>query len=180
MNRPFSTREKVLLVVLVVLVMCICYFKLLLEPINDSIADYQMKASAEQDEIVANTALLTKMNNMKKELAEIYAAGDPIPVPEYNNYAPMLTELNAILSTAADYDLRFGDMTLLDGDYIYRRPVTMTFRTDTYAQARAIIDALHDSRNINLISDVQVAMQETDGKAGVQVSMTVTYYELKK
>ena len=74
MNRPFSTREKVLLVVLVVLVMCICYFKLLLEPINDSIADYQMKASAEQDEIVANTALLTKMNNMKKELAEIYAA----------------------------------------------------------------------------------------------------------
>ena len=170
----------VLLVVLVVLVMCICYFKLLLEPINDSIADYQMKASAEQDEIVANTALLTKMNNMKKELAEIYAAGDPIPVPEYNNYAPMLTELNAILSTAADYDLRFGDMTLLDGDYIYRRPVTMTFRTDTYAQARAIIDALHDSRNINLISDVQVAMQETDGKASVQVSMTVTYYELKK
>lgn len=92
----------------------------------------------------------------------------------------MLTELNAILSTAADYDLRFGDMTLLEGDYIYRRPVTMTFRTDTYAQARAIIDALHDSRNINLISDVQVAMQETDGKAGVQVSMTVTYYELKK
>ena len=92
MNRPFSTREKVLLVVLVVLVMCICYFKLLLEPINDSIADYQMKASAEQDEIVANTALLTKMNNMKKELAEIYAAGDPIPVPEYNNYAPMLTD----------------------------------------------------------------------------------------
>ena len=88
----------------------------------------------------------------------------------------MLTELNAILSTAADYDLRFGDMTLLEGDYIYRRPVTMTFRTDTYAQARAIIDALHDSRNINLISD----MQETDGKAGVQVSMTVTYYELKK
>ena len=158
MNRPFSTREKVLLVVLVVLVMCICYFKLLLEPINDSIADYQMKASAEQDEIVANTALLTKMNN----------------------YAPMLTELNAILSTAADYDLRFGDMTLLEGDYIYRRPVTMTFRTDTYAQARAIIDAMHDSRNINLISDVQVAMQETDGKASVQVSMTVTYYELKK
>ena len=45
---------------------------------------------------------------------------------------------------------------------------------------RAIIDALHDSRNINLISDVQVAMQETDGKASVQVSMTVTYYELKK
>ena len=136
MNRPFSTREKVLLVVLVVLVMCICYFKLLLEPINDSIADYQMKASAEQDEIVANTALLTKMNNMKKELAEIYAAGDPIPVPEYNNYAPMLTELNAILSTAADYDLRFGDMTLLEG--------------------------------------------ETDGKASVQVSMTVTYYEMKQ
>ena len=28
---------------------------------------------------------------------------------------------NAILSTAADYDLRFGDMTLLEGDYIYRR-----------------------------------------------------------
>ena len=79
MNRPFSTREKVLLVVLVVLVMCICYFKLLLEPINDSIADYQMKASAEQDEIVANTALLTKMNNMKKELRKLMPPGTRFP-----------------------------------------------------------------------------------------------------
>ena len=37
MNRPFTTREKVMLVILSLLIIGICYYKFLLEPINDQI-----------------------------------------------------------------------------------------------------------------------------------------------
>ena len=44
MNRAFSTREKVLLVILALLLIGVGYFKLLLEPINESIDNYTQLA----------------------------------------------------------------------------------------------------------------------------------------
>jgi len=41
MKRAFTTREKVMLLVLTVLLIVIAYFKLILEPINNSIDEYQ-------------------------------------------------------------------------------------------------------------------------------------------
>ncbi len=57
MKRAFTTREKVMLLVLTVLLIVIAYFKLILEPINNSIDEYQSETAAEQDEILQNTAL---------------------------------------------------------------------------------------------------------------------------
>ena len=51
MKRAFTTREKVMLLVLTVLLIVIAYFKLILEPINNSIDEYQSETAAEQDEI---------------------------------------------------------------------------------------------------------------------------------
>ena len=53
MKRAFTTREKVMLLVLTVLLIVIAYFKLILEPINNSIDEYQSETAAEQDEIFA-------------------------------------------------------------------------------------------------------------------------------
>ena len=90
MKRAFTTREKVMLLVLTVLLIVIAYFKLILEPINNSIDEYQSETAAEQDEILQNTELLTRMNQMQKELEEIYAAGDPTPIPNYDNSGKLL------------------------------------------------------------------------------------------
>ena len=90
MKRAFTTREKVMLLVLTVLLIVIAYFKLILEPINNSIDEYQSETAAEQDEILQNTALLTRMSQMQKELEEIYAEGDPTPIPNYDNSGKLL------------------------------------------------------------------------------------------
>ena len=44
MKRAFTTREKVMLLVLTVLLIVIAYFKLILEPINNSIDEYHPAA----------------------------------------------------------------------------------------------------------------------------------------
>lgn len=174
MKRAFTTREKVLLVILAVLLILVAYFKLLLEPINANVEELQEKTASEQDLILENTARLAKMNAMEKALQAIYDAGDARPLPDYDNAEKLLVELNGILSTAQDYSLNFGSASPIEGDYIIRRPISMTFRTANYQGARAIINALHDSDNINQISDVSMNF-ETDG---LEVSLTIAYFEL--
>lgn len=181
MKRAFSTREKVLLVVLAALLIGIGYFKLILEPINDNIDHFQQMTASEQDEILINTARLAQMRSMQTELDEIFAAGDAKPIPEYDNSGKLLVELHSILSKSTDYSLSFGAVTTLEGGYIQRRPVSMNFTTADYARAADIIKTIHDSDNTNQISDVSIAFKTDNGGAGsVSVSLSVTYYELIK
>ena len=102
MNRAFTTREKVLLVILAVLIIGIGYFKLLLEPINTSIENYRNMTASEQDEILVNTALLQKKKQMETELEELFASGDPTPIPVYDNSGNLLVELHRILDKSLD------------------------------------------------------------------------------
>ena len=51
MNRELTRRETVLLLILVVLVICLGYFKLIFEPIQDQVAQYQDTTSQEQSEL---------------------------------------------------------------------------------------------------------------------------------
>ena len=70
MNRPFTTREKVMLVILSLMIIGICYYKFLLEPINDQIEQYNQMAAGEQDIITQNMALIQKKKEMEQELEE--------------------------------------------------------------------------------------------------------------
>ena len=176
MNREFTTREKILIVIFALLVIGICYYKFLLQPINDSIEQYQLNTEAEQSEIVQNQVILKKMDNMEKELEEIKASGDAKPMPQYDNSEAVLTELNTILSQASDYSLSFGTVEALEEtSYVMQRPVTLTFNAASYEVARDIMYELHDSDNINQISDISIAF-DTDN--GVSVSLSMSYFEL--
>ncbi len=176
MRRSFTTREKVLLVVLAVLILGIGYFKLLLEPINDAVDEYQQNEAAEQDEIIQNTALLAKMQQMQEELEEIRASGTAKPLPTYDNSDAMLVELNTTFAGASDYSLSFGSATALEtSSYIMRRPISVSFSAGSYEAAREICDTLHNSSNINQISDLSVSF-DSDGE--VHISMSISYFEL--
>lgn len=175
MRREFTAREKLLLVILALLVIAIGYFKLILEPINNSITEYTAKASAEQDEMIQNTAILTRMNAMRAELDEIYASDDARPLPSFSNSDRLLVDLNVILLPCTDYTLNFGSTSVLDGNYILRRPLTLTFTAESYPLARQILNDLHDSDDINQISDVSIRFLEEDA---VEVTLLISYFEL--
>ena len=176
MKRAFTTREKVLIIIFAVIIIGICYFKLLLEPVNESISQYQTDMQTEQDEILLNQAKLAKMNQMQDELDEIYAEGDAKPLPSYDNSDAMLTELNSILSASNDYSLSFGTVSPLEQtQYIMNRPVTMHFYAKDYKTARGILDKLHDSDNINQLSDLTITFNDD---SSVNVSADISYFEL--
>lgn len=185
MNRPFTTREKVMLVILSLMIIGICYYKFLLEPINDQIEQYNQMAAGEQDIITQNMALIQKKKEMEQELEAIFAENpDPDPIPSHDNSGVLMVEIHSILEGTVDYTLSFSDTSLLSGGYLLRRPLELEFSVDTYSQARSIINRLHDSKNINQISDLSITRVNRETKQidedadTIRVKMVITYFEL--
>ena len=174
-----------MLVILSLMIIGICYYKFLLEPINDQIEQYNQMAAGEQDIITQNMALIQKKKEMEQELEAIFAeTPDPDPIPNYDNSGVLMVEIHSILEGTVDYTLSFSDPSLLSGGYLLRRPLELEFSVDTYSQARSIINRLHDSKNINQISDLSITRVNRETKQidedadTIRVKMVITYFEL--
>ena len=177
MRRELSTREKVMLLVLAVIVIALGYFKLIYEPINDQVADYKSLTEQEQTENATLAARLAQMRKMEKAVEELKATGEVKAIPKYDNSGRLMRELYRILEDTNEYSLDFSARTTVDS-YIVLRPVTLSFQTDTYAQARAIIDALSDSDNLNQISDLNIRYGSGQNSDKVVTDLVITYFEV--
>ena len=150
MNRELTRREKTLLLVLIVVVLVAGYCKLILIP----------------------------MQKMQKAIEEIKAAGEKRTIPQYDNSGKLMIELHEIMSDTLDYSLDCSAGTVQQ-DYIMLRPIVMTFRTSTYAQARQIVDRLCSSENISQISDMNMNTYTEGRNSGtVETTLVITYFEI--
>ena len=175
MNREFTQREKVLLLVLAVLIIVIGYVKLILQPINEEIESYESLTMEEQTTFSANQIKATRMNLMEKAIEKAKAKGVRREVPAYDNSSNLLPGLYQIMESSVDYSLDFGEL-VYDGNVV-QRPVEMTFQTRTYKQARAIIDKLYKSGYAMQITDVNIGTKKATDTQLVSTSMSVTYFE---
>ena len=177
MNRELTRREKILLLVLIVVVLVAGYCKLILIPINDQISSYRLNMEAEQTELDANQGKMAQMQKMQKAVEEIKASGESRTIPQYDNSGTLMLELHKIMSATKDYSLDCSAGTTQE-NYIVLRPIIMTFRTSTYQQARQIIDQLCASENICQISDVNINIRNNNGTASVETTLAITYFEI--
>lgn len=176
MKHVFTNREKILLVILAVLLIAVGYWKLILTPINDSIDALRQQTASEQDALIQDSARAAHLTQMKAELETLLSDPNAKPLPDFDNSEKLLVELNTILS-GTDYTLNFANPTPLEtGSAILARPISLTFEVSTYSAARAVLDALHDSQYVNLISDLNMNLK---GSA-VRTTLSLTYFELQK
>lgn len=98
-------------------------------------------------------------------------------IPSYDNSGILMRELYQILANTNEYTVDFSAATSREG-YIVLRPVSLTFQTGTYEQARAIINAIGSSDNLNQISDVNIRAGQGASRSAVQTSLTITYFEV--
>lgn len=181
-SRELTKRETVLLVVLAVIVISLGYVKLVLTPINEQVESYQsMKLDEEIKKQEAETKVI-QIRKMEKSIENAKKSGKAHPIPEYDSSVALGVELQNIFAGTVDYMLDFDDVEI-EG-MIVKRPVTMSFQTNTYEEATAVIRALHDSAHVNQISDVSITASEYKGKkAGtglVKSTVVTTFFEIKK
>ena len=158
MNRELTRRETVLLLILVVLVICLGYFKLIFEPIQDQVAQYQDTTSQEQSELEQDLILLTRKQEMQRKIEEVRASGEERTIPQYDNSRRLMLDLHRILDSAVDYSLDFSQSTTQDS-YIVLRPVTMSF-------------------HMNQISDLSIRTNQGRDRDLVQTDLVITYFEV--
>ena len=180
MNRlkyNFSNRERILLLVLAVIILVLGYYKLILEPINTQISQYNAAASTEQEYINTNLQVAGQVIALKEEIEELKKSGEAKPVPQYDNSAGLVIELNDILSSAVTYKIDFRENASSES-YLVESVVNLEMYTRTYAEARNILNRLHESSNINQITNLTIDL--SDRNAGqVMTSLVITFYETK-
>lgn len=174
MSREFTKKEKMLLLVCIVMFIGIFYYQLVWKSTSQIIKDYNVE-KLEEELLLAETKVM-KMVQMEKFIEEHKGKTRSI-VADYNNLQNEITELNKILTDAYTYQLDFEDATT-DGK-IVRRNINITFQTGDYSTAKKIIQSLKESRYKCLLRDISFVAKEGSLQTTdiVNVSLKVTFYE---
>ena len=174
-SRSFSTKEKILILILVVLLVALVYYRFVDQSIRSSLNDANSKIETTQSELDISTAQLARLKNMDKELNN-YEAGGSSMMPSYNNIKAELAMLDSILASTWDYTLNLHD-PVLDGDLI-RRDIDIRFTTDSFGSALGVVRAFSNSDLRNVIKNISYSSSTgRDGSESVTMNMGVTFYE---
>ena len=185
MSRNFSTKEKVLLILLAVMLLGLIYYKLVYSRLHTAVVNAQSEVNEAvieqvkkfssgslQSELEVAQMRLARIKKMEREMDGYKSTGMIAKMGSYNNSKPETAFLNTVLSGVNDYSISFEEVTR-DGDQI-RRNFTLQYKTSSYAEAEKIMKDLTSGEYRCLISDVNCSV---DSGGVVTVSLIGTFYE---
>ena len=175
MKKGLSAREKVLLLILILMAVFAGYYYAFYLPAQEKIAFYKEEALMIDDQLIIAEAKEMKLNMMKKELAEIMSgdAQNVKPRPEYDNSRNVMNSLSLILAKADLYDLKFESVSEQDG--IVRREVSLVYSCSSYANVKSILSEIYNGDYRCMIKDLYIT--QTDD--AWRVNVDITYFEYK-
>lgn len=171
--RKLSTRERVLLAILVVVAVVSGYVLLFSMPLNEKIQTLGQEIMESEDlktQLESRWSQQQRLQQLTEQLKK--QEGEARYMPEYDNLQAVMVELNTILADCQEYSLAFQSDD--PEDAIYARRATIPFTCGSYDQARDVLQRLHDSPLRNLITDVQITEQD-DGS--VKATATMLFFE---
>ena len=181
MNREVNAKEKVLLVVLVLIILGFAYYRFVDQPIRRNIEKAEAEYSSLQSELTEVRIKISELQRMQDEIDEIAASGKNSYMPSYNNAKAELALLNDILNkSATQYSVSFTNVTRYK-DQI-RREFKLDFTATDYESMRNIIDKLTGVEYRCMIGDcncsvVKVRNEKREEENALSVSTTATVFE---
>lgn len=170
MNK-ISKREKVMLAVLLALIVGCVYYLFFLTPTLEKKASLEDQITSMEDQVFMAQTQAAHLKKMQKELQKIKTENADIKeVPAFDNSKKLMQSLNLILGQAVQYNLDFTGTTEADG--IIRRSVSLSYECNTYKDARAILQNVHDGKYPCVLKDVAINYDET-----YKISAILTFYE---
>lgn len=174
----FSTRETIMLPLLLIILAGIIYYIGFWQPLQRDLAEINQQCITIDGQITATAPKILHMNEMQTELDEIFARPESeiTEIAPFDNKEVVFTQLNSILSTTENYNLSFAEPSI-EADGTVRRSVSMSFSCPTYDDARAIIEALTNSRWRCLVSNLSISTSGDLMEGAVSVNATITFFE---
>lgn len=168
-KKNFSTRDTVMLLFLAVLLIGVCYYMFYYQPLQNDLAKLASQSSQLDSDISVASTRVASMDGMQEELDEILSRpkNEITEIAPYDNAKVVMSQLNAILSSSAEYSLNFTDPKL-ESNGMVRRTVSMDFKCNNYANAKSIIQALSASQWRCQITNVAIATNGTGTRTEIQ------------
>lgn len=172
LSRNFSTKEKILLIVLAVVLVGLVYYRLVYVNINNALTSARTEATSLQSDLDIAQARAARIKKMEKEMDGYKSTGLVSKMGSYNSSKPETAFLHTVLSDVSDYTISFDEITRT-GSQI-RRNFSLKYTVPSYAAAEDIMKRLTSGEYRCLIGDVSCDV----GDGGVTtVSANGTFYE---
>jgi len=166
-----NSRERLLLVVLVLMLVGCAYYYLFFTKVNEKIAANEAEIVINEDQVIVLDAKIAKMNKMQEELVVLREDAEfKKPIPEFDNSESLMSQLYDIIDEAKSYGATFATPT--NDGHIYRRDVVITFSVTTYDQARELINQISDINLRSVVKDLTISYGDY-----CNVTMKVTFFE---
>ncbi|MCR5469137.1 MAG: hypothetical protein K6F37_09265 [Lachnospiraceae bacterium] len=183
LSRDFNTREKVLILILVVILLALGYYWLVDSPVRTGIYEAKTEKEALEVELNAVNKKIDGLKHMQEELDDLGTTGRAGYMASYNNSKAELAALNNILSNTDEYVISFAELTR-EGELV-RRAFSIQFTTSGYTAAKKTITELENSEYRCRIGDLNCVAEtsndeNTDLKhwtGKITVTATATFYE---
>ena len=172
MSRDFTKAEKFLLLVLVIFLVGLVYYRFVDQTVRDSIRTSESEAEAIKIEKNAVEQRIQHLQSVQKAMDDLTESGNLSYMGSYNNSKDEVTFLNNVLADTIKYSVAFADVTR-KGDQI-RRNFSLQFMTKNYDDAHDIMTRLCGGENRCLVSDVKCSIA-ADEK--VTINALATFYE---
>ena len=178
LSRDFTLKEKVLLLVLVVLLLGLGYYWFVDQPVRQQLENCAAQESSLQIELTAVQRKAAELERMKTELEAIQARDGVSLMSSYNASKEEVKLLNDVLAGTEQYAISFSDVSR-EGDQI-RRNFSLQFTAPNHQDIARILGQLAESSQRCIIADIRCSRERgrTEEDAGkFTVDATATFYE---
>ena len=178
LSRDFTLKEKIMLLLLVLLLFGLGYYYFIDQPVRNEIARCETEKANLQLELDKVNSKLHTLETMREELENIEKSGDVSVMKSYNASKEEIKLLNDILSLTDQYVINFGNVTR-DGDQI-RRNFTLQFTARDFDVMANILGKLSDSPLRCRVAEIQCGRNVNyyhEEYADYSVRATATFFE---
>lgn len=175
LNRAFTKREIVLLLIGAALLIALFYWRVAYTPLQDELASYD--TTDVEAQIAQEQAKAAQIKKMQDALAnnEAVSVGE---IATYDNLTNEINELNTIVSGTTSFNFDFKD-PYMQGTTV-RRDIDLTFTAANLSAAESVISQLYGCRYRLLIGNM--TLQDADGSSNLQngpvtADVSVTFFE---
>ena len=175
LNRGFSIREKILLLVCVLVGLGIFYYEVIYRSFQNSMEAYDI--SKIQDQTIIMQAQVSRKKMMEQYLID-HKDDTYGELALYNNLSKEISELARIFDGIDNLSISWSDPTLLNKTV--RRNANVSFSVVGYEKVVELVKAINSCRYRCLISDLSISTNRDrvlDEYSTVSVRIVINFFE---
>ncbi len=178
LSRRFTTREKILLLVLALILLTELYVLLVHQRVERELADAEARTETASILYDLERVRADKKREMLGKIEKVTKDGDVRPLPDYDNSTNVVAYLNGVMAATEEYNLVFNPVEFRN--YAAVRPINMSFNCRSYSAVRDIVGQLEDGPYYCEVTGILISAEDQIGDMTddiVSVQMTAVFYE---